>query len=110
MRRAQSFRRRPANDVSPVGGWQLQIARYGVIAFAGPRRSRSTDAFTATPAGTLTLQGPANWLLPAGRQASLCDVEGIGAYSWATRADDLVLTRDLCPDRDSVLAGIWKRT
>lgn len=102
----------PPTLFSPVGAWHVQISRNGVITFDDHHRSGGNDALSATAAGTLTLQGPANWLLPADRQGALCDVEEIGAYCWATRAKGLVLTptHDVCAARVSVLTGIWKRT
>jgi hypothetical protein len=112
VRRTQTFRHEPANQILPAGTWRLQIARDGVITFDDPHGSGGNEAFTGTPGGAITLQGPANWLLPANRQGSFCGVEPIGAYSWTAHAGGLILTprRDRCADRNSMFAGDWKRT
>jgi hypothetical protein len=112
VRRTQSFRHEPADQVLPAGTWRLRIARRGVISFDDPHGSGGNEAFSATPGGAITLQGPANWLLPADRQGSFCGVEPIGAYSWVTHAGRLTLIpgHDRCADRNSMFAGDWKRT
>ncbi len=112
VRRTQAFRHEPADEILPVGVWRLRIARDGVITFDDPDGSGGDEAFTATPGGLLTLQGPANWLLPPDRQGSFCGLEPIGGYSWATGASSLVLTprHDSCADRNSMFTGDWRRT
>jgi hypothetical protein len=112
VRRTQTFRHEPADQVLPAGIWRLWIARRGVITFDDPRGSGGNEAFSATPGGAITLQGPANWLLPPDRQGSFCGVEPIGAYSWVTHAGRLTLIpgHDRCADRNSMFAGDWKRT
>jgi hypothetical protein len=112
VRRTQTFRHEPADQVLPAGTWRMQITRDGVITFEDPLASGGNEAFTATPGGTITLQGPADWLLPASRQGSFCGVEPIGAYSWVAHASRLTLTprHDRCADRNSMFAGDWKRT
>lgn len=111
IRRTRSLRHEPAGQVLPAGAWRLRIARGGVITFDDPRGGGGNEVFSATPGGAITLQGPANWLLPADRQGSFCGVEPVGAYSWATHAARLVLTpgHDRCADRNSMFAGDWKR-
>ncbi len=112
VRRTRSLRHEPADLVLPPGVWRLRIALSGVITFDDPRGAGGSEAFSATPGGTITLGGPANWLLPKDRQGSFCGVEPIGAYSWTAHAGMLTLTprRDRCADRNSMFAGNWKRT
>jgi hypothetical protein len=112
VRRTQAFRHEPADEVLPAGVWRLQVARDGVIRFDDPDGGGGDEAFTATPGGMLTLQGPANWLLPPDRQGGFCGLEPIGVYGWATRGSSLVLTprHDSCADRNSMFTGDWKRT
>jgi len=112
VRRTRSLRHEPADPVLPAGVWRLRIALSGVITFDDPRGAGGNEAFSATPGGAITLQGPANWLLPPNRQGSLCGVEPIGAYSWIAHAGKLTLTprRDRCADRNTMFAGNWKRT
>lgn len=83
-----------------------------MITFKDPLAGGGKEAFTATAGGAITLQGPANWLLPANRQGGFCGVEPTGAYSWTAHADRLTLTprHDRCADRNSMFAGAWKRT
>jgi hypothetical protein len=112
IRRTRSFRHEPVGQILPAGTWRLEIARDGVITFDDPQGSGGNEAFSATPGGAITLQGPANWLLPADRQGSFCGVEPIGAYSWVTHPGRLTLIpgHDRCADRNSMFAGDWKRT
>src|SRR5947209_8485695 len=91
--RTQAFRHEPAGDQAlPAGTWRLHIARNGLISFDDPGGSGGNEAFTALPAGTLTLQGPANYLNPPDRQGSFCGVEPDGAYRWAAHGRSFALT------------------
>lgn len=112
VHRTAAFRREPADQVLPVGIWRIQIARDGVITFDDPRGGGGNEAFTATPAGTLALQGPANWILPPSRQGGFCETEPLAGYAWSAGPQTLVLKslRDRCADRNSMFTGTWRRT
>jgi hypothetical protein len=112
VRRTQSFRHEPLGQVLPAGTWRLRIVCGGVITFEDPRGSGGNEAFTATPGGTLALQGPANWILPPSRQGGFCEVEPLGVYAWSAGPRTLVLTplRDRCADRNSMFTGTWRLT
>lgn len=112
VQRTQAFRRESVDQVLPAGIWRIRIAPDGVISFGDPRGGGGDEAFTATPGGTLALQGPANWILPPSRQGGFCEVEPLGAYAWSAVPRTLVLKphRDRCADRNSMFTGTWKRT
>jgi hypothetical protein len=111
VRRTQSFRNEPPDQAPPTGTWRLHIAADGVIFFDDPQAGGGSEAFTAQPDGTLTMEGPVNWLEPASRQGSFCGVEPNGAYRWARHGTTLTLTvrRDRCADRNSIFNGTWTR-
>jgi hypothetical protein len=109
--RTQRFRHEPPDEVLPTGTWVLHVARNGLISFDDPNGSGGNEAFTATPAGALTFQGPANWMSPPARQGSFCGVEPDGSWRWSAHGHVLVLTpnHDTCADRNALFGGTWKR-
>ena len=109
--RTQSFRTEPASQVLPAGTWRLHLERDGVLRYDDPQGGGGSEAFTALANGTLSMQGPVNWLEPASRRGSFCGVEPAGTYRWRTREHTLVLTvrNDGCADRNSMFTGTWKR-
>jgi hypothetical protein len=110
IQRTQSFRDEPADQVLPAGTWRLHVRRDGVFFFDDPRGAGGSEAFTALADGTLTMQGPVNWLEPHSKQGSFCGIERDGAYRWTITARTLVLTArsDRCADRNSMFTGIWR--
>jgi hypothetical protein len=112
VRRTQAFRTEPGSQALPSGTWRLHITGNGLISFDDPLGSGGNETFTASPAGMLALQGPANWLNPPDRKGSFCGVEPNGAWHWAAHRRSLVLTPrlDRCADRNSLFAGVWKRS
>lgn len=84
----------------------------GVITSQDPRGKAWNQAFAATPGGTITFQGPADWLLVADQRTGLCSRQPIGAYTWSTHPSTLALTaaHDDCAERDAILTGTWNRT
>ena len=112
VRRTQPFRHEPAGDEAlPSGTWRLHVAHNGLISFDDPSGSGGNETFTAPPRGTLTLEGPANYLNPPDRQGSFCGVEPNGAYRWTAHGSTITLTPldDSCADRNSLFAGTWTR-
>lgn len=109
--RTQSFRTEPASQALPAGPWRLHLERDGVLRYDDPQGGGGSEAFTALANGTLSMQGPVNWLEPASRRSSFCGVEPAGAYRWRTSEHTLVLTvrNDRCADRNSMFTGTWKR-
>ena len=111
IRRTQPFRDEPPGQVLPVGGWRLRIAPDGVFFVDDPQGGGGSEAFTALADGTMTMEGPVNWLEPPDSQGSFCGVEPTGAYRWTITAHTLVLTvrSDRCADRNSMFTGTWRR-
>jgi hypothetical protein len=111
VRRTARFRREPADEVLPAGRWRIEIAATGVISFDDPRGSGGNEAFVASSGGMLTLEGPANWLLPLARQGGFCETEPTGSYGWTGTGRTLGLraVRDPCADRNSMFDGDWTR-
>jgi hypothetical protein len=110
--RTQAFRHEePADQALPPGTWRLHVASNGLISFDDPHGGGGNEALTALPGGTLTLQGPVNYLNPPDRQGSFCGVEPDGAYRWAAHGSTVTLTprHDRCADRNSLFAGTWTR-
>lgn len=112
VRRTQSFRNEPLDQVLPAGAWRIRIAPTGVISFIDPNGGAGNETFTATPGGTLALHGPANWIVPPAQQGAFCEVEPIGSYGWSAHGRALVLkaVSDRCADRNSLFAGTWRRS
>jgi hypothetical protein len=82
-----------------------------VITFQDPRGKAWNRAFAATPGGTITFQGPADWALLADQRTSLCSRQPIGAYTWSTHPSTVTpVAHDDCAERDAILTGTWKRT
>jgi hypothetical protein len=110
--RTQSFRDEPADQVLPAGTWRLRVAPDGVFHFDDPQGQGGSEAFTAVADGTLTMQGPVNWLELPARRDIFCGLEPTGAYRWTITAHTLVLRarRDRCADRNSMFTGTWRRT
>lgn len=110
--RTQAFRHEPTGDQAlPSGTWRLHVASNGLISFDDPGGGGGNEAFTALPAGTLTLEGPVNYLSSPDRQGSFCGVEPDGAYLWIAHGSAVTLTprHDRCADRNSLFAGRWTR-
>jgi hypothetical protein len=112
IRRTQSLRDEPADQLLPAGAWRLRVRRDGVFFFDDPQGGGGSEAFTALADGTLTMQGPVNWLEPPSRQGSFCVAESAGTYRWTITKGALVLIArsDRCADRNSMFTGTWKRT
>jgi hypothetical protein len=111
VQRTQALRNEPADQTPPAGTWRLHVAADGVFFFDDPQGGGGSEAFAALPHGTLTMEGPVNWLEPTRRQGSFCGVEPSGAYRWALHGTTLTLAvrRDRCADRNSIFTGTWTR-
>jgi hypothetical protein len=98
-------------DNTPTGVWMITVGANGLITMAGPAGNHQDEAFTATPAGAMSLAGTVNWLVPANQQAGFCDPELPEVYSWQRSGSTLTLasTTDsgVCKDRYAVFHGAW---
>jgi hypothetical protein len=97
---------------APDGTWIVHFQPNGLILFDDPKGSGGSEALSATPAGTLTMGGPANWLVPKDRWGSFCVKEAPGPYHWSIAGRTLTITGDekKCADRDSVFIGTWSQS
>lgn len=111
IHRTQSFRNEPPDQVLPAGRWSVRMEPSGVIVVRDPNGGGGDEAFTASPDGTLTLEGPVNWLVAPADYGSFCGIEPTGTYQWRIGAGRLTLAprHDRCADRNALFTGTWKR-
>jgi hypothetical protein len=97
---------------APDGTWTAHFQPNGLILFDDPKGSGGSEALSATPAGTLTMGGPVNWLVPKDRWGNFCVKEAPGQYHWSIAGRTLTITGDekKCADRDSVFIGNWSQS
>ncbi len=105
------LKRASKTQSAPTGKWTLHVKLTGLILFDDPMGSGGTEVLTVQR-DRLTLEGPANWLVPENRRGGFCETEPATDYQWTADGAKLTLTGDdrSCPDRWGIFQGIWKRT
>lgn len=96
----------------PTGIWTARFQPNGLLVFDDPNGSGGNEAFSATSAGSLNMDGPVNWREAKDRQGSFCAHESPGQYHWSMAGHTLVITGEdrMCADRDALLIGGWVQT
>jgi hypothetical protein len=98
--------------IMPTGIWSVHFQPNGLLVYDDPKGSGGNEAFSATAAGTLNVDGPVYWREAEDRQGSFCEQESPGQYHWSITGHTLVITGEdrKCADRDALFIGRWAQT